>query len=80
MGITEIIAKILGIVDKGMALGLIKLERKYIDELVQLKKELIEEKSKGDLSDDAKIENIYKKIPILLDAIDRDISASSNSK
>lgn len=80
MGITEIIAKILGIVDKGMVLGLIKLERKYIDELVQLKKELIEEKSKGDLSDDAKIESIYKRIPILLDAIDRDLDSRASSK
>lgn len=80
MGITEIIAKILGIVDKGMALGLIKLERKYIDELVELKKQLIEEKAKGDLSDDAKIENIYKRIPILLDAIDRDLDSRASSK
>ncbi len=80
MGITEIIAKILGIVDKGMALGLIKLERKYIDELVDLKKQLIEEKAKGDLSDDAKIESIYKRIPILLDAIDRDLDSRASSK
>ena len=80
MGITEIIAKILGIVDKGMALGLIRLERKYIDELVDLKKQLIEEKAKGDLSDDAKIESIYKRIPILLDAIDRDLDSRASSK
>lgn len=80
MGITEIIAKFLGIIDKGMALGLVKLERKYIDELVELKKQLIEEKAKGDLSDDAKIENIYKRIPILLDAIDRDLDAHASSK
>jgi hypothetical protein len=80
MGITEIIAKFLGIIDKGMALGLVKLERKYIDELVDLKKQLIEEKAKGDLSDDAKIEIIYKRIPILLDAIDRDLDSHASSK
>lgn len=80
MGIEIIIEKMLGIIDKGMALGLIKLERKYIDELVDLKKQLIEEKAKGDLSDDAKIESIYKRIPILLDAIDRDIDSRASSK
>jgi len=80
MGIEIIIEKMLGIIDKGMALGLIKLERKYIDELVDLKKQLIEEKAKGDLSDDAKIESIYKRIPILLDAIDRDLDSRASSK
>ena len=80
MGITEIIAKFLGIIETGEKIGLLKISRKYIDELYSLNNQLIEEEAKGDLSDDAKIENIHKRIPIVLDAIRSDIGASAVSK
>lgn len=53
--------------------------RKYIDRLVKLQLELSQERARGDLSDDAKIESMYKEITIISEAARQDIMRVANT-
>lgn len=62
----------------GLATEVFKLintteSRKYIDELVRIQEELIKERAKNDLSDDAKIEHLYRRIQLISDAAREDL-------
>jgi hypothetical protein len=69
----------------GLATEVFKLinsteSRKYIDELVQIQEDLLAERSKGDLSDDAKIEYLYRRIQFISEAAREDIIKAYASK
>ena len=65
------------------ALKLINTEetRKYLTKLYNLRKDILDEDSKGYDSDDAKIENLLKELKITLEAVENEIKlhAAKNS-
>ena len=46
----------------------VKESRKYIDEMVELKRSIVEEEAKGYSSDDAKLEGLYADLAIIVEA------------
>lgn len=70
----------LGAVTAGLELGteVLKLvnsenARKYLDEIIEVKMEIQEEEEKGPMAIDSKIESLYKKLQILLEAVKNEI-------
>lgn len=57
-----------------------KESRKYIDELVNRKQQLSDEQAKGDLSDDARIVWLYKRIGLIAEAALSDLRRLRNTK
>jgi hypothetical protein len=52
---------------------------KHIDELADLRKELIDERAKGQLSDDGKIERLIKQIEVSAQAAQQTLAAVGKS-
>lgn len=52
----------------------IKEARKYQDRLIQIKLEIMNEKQKGDMQDDAKIELLHMETEFIINAITQDIN------
>ncbi len=70
----------LGAVTAGLELGteILKLvntenARKYRDQIIELKKDILEEEEKGPMAIDSKIESHYKELQILLEAVKNEI-------
>lgn len=58
----------------------LKESRKYLDRLTQLKLEIIAEEGKGYDSDDAKLENAYKELKVIMDAVQLEVIAYQKAK
>jgi hypothetical protein len=54
--------------------------RKYIDRVAEIRIELLNERGKGQLSDDAKIERLEKELIIILEAAKADLEAMNAKK
>lgn len=63
----------IGLVSKFLEYLNTKNSRKYIDELVQIKTDILEEEKKQYWSDDAKLEELYSKLKIIFDAVEQEI-------
>ena len=64
MGVTEVIVALAEVTTQALILANIKVSRKYIDKLHNLKIDLLLEEEKGYDSDDARIEHLHKEIKI----------------
>lgn len=71
------ITPLLSVVSEALKLANAKYARKWLDEFTQTRLEIQNEESKGDLSDDAKIEALYQKLGILAKAAEDEVRNSS---
>ena len=55
-----------------------KAARKYLDEVVKLKRKLLEEKSHGYLSDDVRIESLMAELEIIMAAAKQELEINKN--
>ena len=69
-----IIEGIIGLIGKLADVYKIKVGRQHIDRMVAIKKEILDEESRGVDSDDAKIETLYKEFDIELEAYKQEVS------
>lgn len=66
----NLIGNLLGITEEYLKLRNKREDRKYLDRLINLKRELYEEENKpDDIIDHARIDNIYNELRILLESI-----------
>jgi hypothetical protein len=74
----SLISALTSLATEGLKLANTKISRKYIDEMLQLQKELLAEESKGFNSDDQKIVEIRKKLKLVVEAANRELQLLSN--
>lgn len=53
---------------------------KYIKKMTELKLEILEEENKGDMANDAKIENLQAQLKIILDSLTQQVVARMTTK
>lgn len=58
----------------------LKESRKYLDRLTKIKMEIIGEEGKGYESDDARLEDLYKELKVILDAVQLEVIAYAKVK
>ena len=76
----SLIESIIGVADKALELINMKESRKYVDLMLRIKKEIMEEETKGYDSDDAKIESLQKELKLTLDALQNDIVVALSTR
>lgn len=72
------ITPLLSVVSEALKLANAKYAKQWIDEFTHTRLEIQDEESKGDLSDDAKIEALYSKLGILAKAAENEVRNSSS--
>jgi hypothetical protein len=73
------ITPLLSVVSESLKLANAKYARQWLDEFTRTRLEIQDEESKGDLSDDAKIESLYQKLEILAKAAENEVRNYSSS-
>lgn len=61
-------------ITEGLKLANTEASRKYIDQMVKLKMDILEEEDRGYDSDDAKIESLYKELTIVMQASQQELA------
>lgn len=60
--------------------GMLQITRKNLDSIRDLKLEILEERNKGDVADQAKIADMYKQMGIYADALAQEIQVAAARK
>jgi hypothetical protein len=69
-----LLAPIIGLATESLKLINSKEATKYIDQMVKLKMNIMNEEAKGYNSDDVKIEKWYKELKIVLEAVQQEVA------
>jgi len=76
MAIESIVTAGIGLASKVADFLNTKQSRKYIDQMVKIKKSILEEESRGYFSDDTKLERLYDELKIIFEAIELELANS----
>jgi intein-encoded DNA endonuclease-like protein len=71
---TGLITSLTALASEGLRLANIKLSRKYVDEMFDIREQLLAEEAKGFNSDDQKIVELRKRLKIVVDAANQEIN------